>query len=199
MNLLTCQHVAKQPKRLQFRQFDDFGWNWPYTKTKQNSEKREMVNWFTMVLLFDVEIRLQDHWVKLWIYWPVSWLTPKARVFKFVNLTISGGIGPIQSQDKTAKKGRWWTVLFDVKTRLQDHWVKLWIYWPVSWLHCRSSSFKFVNLTISGGIGPIQSQDKTAKKGGWWTGSPGLIWRKDMPSRSLGKIVNLSTCQLVSL
>jgi hypothetical protein len=65
VNLLTCQHVAKQPKRLQFRQFDDFGWNWPYTKTKQNSEKREMVNWFTMVLLFDVEIRLQDHWVKL--------------------------------------------------------------------------------------------------------------------------------------
>jgi hypothetical protein len=33
-------------------------------KSSQNSEKRAMVKWFTMVL-FDVEIRIQDHWVKL--------------------------------------------------------------------------------------------------------------------------------------
>jgi hypothetical protein len=35
-----------------------------HTKSRQNSEKREMVNWFTMVL-FDVVIRLQDNWVQL--------------------------------------------------------------------------------------------------------------------------------------
>jgi hypothetical protein len=33
--------------------------------SRQNSKNREMVNWFTMIL-FDVEIRLQDHyWVRL--------------------------------------------------------------------------------------------------------------------------------------
>jgi hypothetical protein len=65
-----------------------------------------MVNWFTMVL-YDAETRIQDNWLKLWIYRPVSWFSFKARSFKFVNLTISGGISPIQNQDKTAKKGRW--------------------------------------------------------------------------------------------
>ena len=59
------------------------------------------------------------------------------------------------------------TVIFDVKIRLQDHWVKLSIYRPVSLLQAKSSFRKFVNLTISGGIGPIQSQDKTTKRGGW--------------------------------
>jgi hypothetical protein len=44
-------------KTLQLRQFEDFGRNWPYTKSRQNSEKRELVNWFTA---FDLEIRLQD-------------------------------------------------------------------------------------------------------------------------------------------
>jgi hypothetical protein len=58
VNLSTCQLVSNQTKRLQIRQFDDFGWNWSYTKSRQNSEKREMVNWFTMVL-FGVEIRLK--------------------------------------------------------------------------------------------------------------------------------------------
>ena len=199
-----------------------------------------MVNWFTTVL-FDVEIHLHEHWIKLWIYWPISWFRPtsKSRCCKFVNLTISGGIGPIQSQDKTGKKrdgelvhhgliwrrdtpsrslgkiveiltsqlifgeiktlqtrqfddfGRNWSytksrqnsvkkemvnwftmVLFDVEIRLQDHWVKLWIYRPVSWLSLKLSRFKFVNLTISGGMGPIRSQDKTANKRRWWTGSP---------------------------
>ncbi len=143
-----------------------------HTKPRQNSVKNVLVNWFTMVL-FDVEIRLQDHWVKLWIYWPVSWLFPKESHSNFVNLTVSGGIGPIQNQDKTTKKGSWWTgsPLFDVEIRLQVHLVKLYIYWPVSWFEPNKSRCKFVNLTISGGIGPIQSQDKTAKKGGWWTGS----------------------------
>ncbi len=103
---MTNQLAAAEIKLLQVRQFDDFGRNWPYTKSRQNSEKRGMVNWFTPIL-FDVEIRLQDHWVKLWIYRPVSWFVWSENACKFVNLTISGGIGPIQSQDKTAKKGRW--------------------------------------------------------------------------------------------
>ncbi len=72
VEILTSQLVFGEIKLLQTRQFDDFGWNWPYTKSRQNSEKRGMVNWFTMVL-FDVKIRLQDHWVKLCIYRPVSW------------------------------------------------------------------------------------------------------------------------------
>ena len=108
VNLSTCQLVAKQPKILQIRQFDDFGRNWPYTKSRQNSEKQG--RWWTGTpVLFDTEMRLQYHWVKLWIYRPVSWFSTKRRISKFVNLTISGGIGPIQSQDKTAKKGGWWT------------------------------------------------------------------------------------------
>ena len=65
VDLSTCQLVFGQRKRLQIRQFDDFGRNWPYTKSRQSSEKGDTVNWFTMVL-FDVEIRLQDHWVQLW-------------------------------------------------------------------------------------------------------------------------------------
>ena len=66
MEILTSQLIVVENKPLQICQFDDFGRNWPYTKSRQNSEEREMVmvNWFTMVL-FDVEIRLQDHWVKL--------------------------------------------------------------------------------------------------------------------------------------
>ncbi len=152
--------------------------------SRHNSEKREMVNWFTTVL-FDVEIRLQDHWVKLWIYRPVSWFSCKQSVCKFVNLTISGGIGPIQSQ--AAKKGRWWTGSPRSIWRLLDHWVKAWVYRPVSLLEYSQSCCKFVNLTISGGIGPIQSQDVKTKqrKGRWWTGSPTSIWRKDIPMAAL--------------
>jgi hypothetical protein len=67
VEILTSQLIDGEMKNLQICQFDDFGWNWPYTKPRQNSEKREMVNWFTMVL-FDVEILLQDHWVKLLKY-----------------------------------------------------------------------------------------------------------------------------------
>jgi hypothetical protein len=40
LNLSTCQLIRIQPKLLQIRQFDDFGRNRPYTKSKQNSEKR---------------------------------------------------------------------------------------------------------------------------------------------------------------
>ncbi len=64
VNLSTCQLVIMQIKPLQIRQFADFGRNWTYTKSRQNNEKRDLVNWFTMAL-FDVVIRLQDHWVKL--------------------------------------------------------------------------------------------------------------------------------------
>ena len=94
------------------------------TKSSQNGKRGELVNWFTQVL-FDVKTGFHDHWVKLWIYRPVSLFWCKQSSFKFVNLTISGGIGPIQSQDKTAKKGRWRTGsprsnLIDVEIR--DHW-----------------------------------------------------------------------------
>ncbi len=106
--VLTCELVSEKSKLLQIRHFDNIGRNRPYTKSRQNSEERAMVNWFTTVL-FDVEMCLQNHWVKLWKYWPVSWFAPRLSNCKFVNLTISGGIGPIQSQDKAAKKGGWWT------------------------------------------------------------------------------------------
>ncbi len=135
VEILTSQLIWAEVKNLQLRQFDDLWRNLPYTKSRQKSKKREMwVNWFTTIT-FDVEISLQDHWVKLWIYRPVSWFQRNSSFCKFVNLTISDGIGPIQSQDKTAKKGG-----------LVHH---------------------------------------------------GLIWRRDTPSRSLGEIVNLLTCQLV--
>ena len=62
VNLSTCPLVSFQIKLLQIRQFADIGRNRSYTKSRQNSEKREMVSWFTMVV-FDVEIRLPDHWV----------------------------------------------------------------------------------------------------------------------------------------
>jgi hypothetical protein len=62
VEILTSQLICAERKYLQIRKFDDFRRNWPYTKSRQNSEKREMVNWFTMVL-FDLKIRLQDHWV----------------------------------------------------------------------------------------------------------------------------------------
>ncbi len=191
MNLSTCQLIRTQTKLLQIRQFDDFGRNWPYTKSRQNSEKRGMVNWFISVF-FDAAIRVQDHWVKSGKYWPVSLFTCSQRDRKFVNLTISGGIGPIYTKKKGKtnqwKKGRWRTrftmVLFDVETRLQ----KLWIYRPVSWFANKWRIRKFVNLTILGGIGPIQSQDRTAKDGELVY--HGLIWRGDAPSRALCKVVN---------
>jgi hypothetical protein len=111
--------------------------NRPYIKSRKNREKKELVNWLT-TLSFDVEIHLKDHKEKSGIYRPVSWLSDN------------------------------------------------------------QSSRKFVNLTISRGIGPIQSQDKTAKKGGGELVHHGCIWRRDTPSSSIGKIMNLSTCQLVS-
>ncbi len=64
MEILTSQLIFEEIKPLQTRQFDDFGRNWPCTKSRQNSEKREMVNWFTMVL-FDGEIRIQDQIVEI--------------------------------------------------------------------------------------------------------------------------------------
>ncbi len=117
----------------------------------------------------NVKIRLQYHWVKLWKYRPVSWFDLKLSTCKFVNLTISGGIGPTQSQDKTALKGRgmmncFTTVLFHAEIRLQDYWVKLWIYRPISWFLSKRIYCKSVILTISGGIGPTESQDKAVKK-----------------------------------
>jgi hypothetical protein len=134
---MTCQLVSVKRKPLQIRQFDDVRRNWPYTKLGQISGKRELVNWFTTVL-FAVELRLQDHWLKLWIYRPVSWFELKWSFCKFANFTMSGGIGPIQRHDKTAKKGWWWTKVHH-----------------------------------------------------------GLIWHRVTPSRSLSKIAKISTCKLV--
>jgi hypothetical protein len=65
--VLTCELVSEKSKLLQIRHFDNIGRNRPYTKSRQNSEERAMVNWFTTVL-FDVEMCLQNHWVKLWKY-----------------------------------------------------------------------------------------------------------------------------------
>ncbi len=40
--------------------------------------------------------------------WTCKLVMAKIKIYVIcVNLTTSGGIGPIQSQDKTAKKGRW--------------------------------------------------------------------------------------------
>ena len=64
VKILTSQLISIECKPRQIRQFDDFGRDGPYTKSRQNSEERAMVNWFT-TLVFDVEIRHQDHWVKM--------------------------------------------------------------------------------------------------------------------------------------
>jgi hypothetical protein len=42
VKILTCQLVSFQRKSPQIREFDDFGRNRPYTKSRQSSEKREM-------------------------------------------------------------------------------------------------------------------------------------------------------------
>jgi hypothetical protein len=55
VKISTCQLVTTRIKHQQIPQFSDFGWNWSYSKSRQNSEKRGMVKWFTTVL-FDVEI-----------------------------------------------------------------------------------------------------------------------------------------------
>jgi hypothetical protein len=38
--ILTSQLICAEIKNLQLRQFDDFGRNWPYTKSRQNSERK---------------------------------------------------------------------------------------------------------------------------------------------------------------
>jgi hypothetical protein len=52
VEILTSQLILPEFKILQIRQFDDFGRNWPYTKSRQNSEKGEMVNWFFTKVYF---------------------------------------------------------------------------------------------------------------------------------------------------
>ncbi len=104
------------------------------------------------------------------IYRPVSWFLYKASTRKLVNLTISGGIGPMHStKSQKAKKVRWWTGLIWRRDTPSRSLGKLWIYRPVSLFPPKSSCCKFVNLTISGGIDPIQSQNETAKKRSWFT------------------------------
>ena len=187
-------------KHHQLRQFDDFRRNWSYTKSRQNSENREMVNWFTMVL-FDVEIRLPDHWVKLWIYRPVSWFAAKISFCKFVKLMISGGIGPIQSQDKTAKKGRWWTgsPWFYLTKRYA---------FKIIGYNCEfidlSACFRSNKAPANSSIWRYRAKfalykvkTKQREKGDGELVHHGRIWRRDTASRSLGNIMNLSTCQLV--
>jgi hypothetical protein len=50
VEILTSQRIICESKNHQLRQCDDFGRNWPYTMSRQNSEKREMVNSFTAIL-----------------------------------------------------------------------------------------------------------------------------------------------------
>ncbi len=64
-----------------------------------------MVSELVAAVLLDVEMCLQDHWVKLCIYQPVSLLEPNPSLCKFISLPISGGIGPIQSEEKISKNG----------------------------------------------------------------------------------------------
>jgi hypothetical protein len=65
----------------------------------------------------------------LLIYRPSRWFLFKESLCKFVNLTISGGIDPTQSQDKTTKKADGELVhhdiLFEVEICLQDQWEKM--------------------------------------------------------------------------
>jgi hypothetical protein len=147
-------------------------------------------------------IRLQDHWVKLQIYWPVSWFVCKwSSSFKFVNLSISGGIGPIQSQDKTAKKGRWCTV--SPWSYLTLRYAFKIIGWNCTFTDLSAGS----HLNQAPAISSIwrfrvesalyKVNTKQRKKGDGELVHHGLIWRWDTPSRSLGEIVHLLTCQLV--
>ncbi len=187
-----------QPKLLQIRQFDDFEWNRPYTR-QDKTAKMEMANWFTTIL-FDVEIHVQDHWVKLCIYWPASWFSlnsapANSPIWRFrAELALYK-----QSQDIPAKKMMYWftTVLFDVEICILDHWVKLWIYRPVSLFPPKPSCCKFVNLTISGGIDPTQSQDQTAKNGRWWWFTTVLFDVEVRPQNHSVQFVKTSTCQQV--
>ena len=64
VKISTCQPIFEKIKLLQIRQFDDFWRNWPYTKSRQNSEKRGMVNWFAIVNLTERYPSIQSHWVK---------------------------------------------------------------------------------------------------------------------------------------
>ena len=152
-----------------------------------------MVNWFTMVL-HDVEIRLRNHWVKLWIYWPVSWFFSKRSFFKFVNLTIPVGIGPIQSQDKNWKRGdgeqeRNAFKIIGYNCEFIDLPAGLYI----NKAPANSPIWRFrAELVL------YEIKTKQRKKGDGELVHHGLIWRRDTPSRSLGKIVNLSTCQLIA-
>ena len=146
-----------------------------------------MVNWFTMVL-FDVEIRLQ----RLWIYRPVSLFWCKQSSFKFVNLTISGGIGPIQSQDKTAKKEGWWTgspgLIWRSAFKIIGYnceFIDLSACCNLNKAPSNSSIWRFrAELSL------YKVKTKQRRKGDGELVHPGLIWRKDTPSRSLGKIAN---------
>jgi hypothetical protein len=45
--MLTCQLIASETEHLQLHQLNDFKGNWPYTKSKQNNERKDRVNWFT--------------------------------------------------------------------------------------------------------------------------------------------------------
>jgi hypothetical protein len=51
VKISTCQPVFEKIKLLQILQFDDFGRNWSYTKSRQNGQKRELLNWFATVFL----------------------------------------------------------------------------------------------------------------------------------------------------
>jgi hypothetical protein len=58
LGILTCQLIDSETEYLQLHQLDDFQGNWPYTKSKQNNERKDRVNWFTTRVI-DGKISLQ--------------------------------------------------------------------------------------------------------------------------------------------
>ncbi len=71
----------------------------------KSKERKKGIGELVHHCLFDIQICIQCYWEKNQKYAPVRLFFRKDRIVKFTNLTIPGGIGPIQSQYKTASKG----------------------------------------------------------------------------------------------
>ncbi len=98
--ILTYQFVRIQIELLQMEQFYDFWRNMPYSKVKTEKQKKELVI-LSLPSIWHRK-RCTQNSLK---YGPVSSFWCKYIACKFANLPISGGIGPVWSQDKTEKRG----------------------------------------------------------------------------------------------
>ena len=98
--ILTNQLVVVEIKDFQLGQTDDALRNFAYRKWSENSIIKEVVDWSTIV--FDGTILLPHGWIKIKKYWPASWLLLRKSSSNLVNLASSEGIGPIESEVKTA-------------------------------------------------------------------------------------------------